>query len=168
MNVETGIHYGVIPKNDLLNCAEEFFNNAKDMTYLGILEEIKDAINGLSDYVDDEILQEMIELASENFNEHYQSDCADLLYEQYGYTIQANNDDCDLFVIKSPYYTLAPLCSPCAPNACYLRDGIKEDEINKHDEPKQGSGGIETYCLPEDWFEDGKCPYTYWKCAEET
>ena len=168
MNTETGIHFGVIPKNDLFNCAEEFPNNAKDTSYEEVIDEITETINGLSDYIDEETRKEMIETASENFNDHYEGDCANLLYEQDGFILQANNDDPDLFVIKSPFFTMAPSCSPCALGAGYLRDAVcvkKAGQRLKKDWMSRGP--YMTYCLPEDWFEDGKCPYTYWKVPKE-
>jgi hypothetical protein len=165
MNIKTGIHYGVIPKDDLFNCAEEFFENAKDMSYEEQWQEIKDSINSLN--LSDDVISEMLEIAEQDLNDNWNSECSRMRYEQDGFIIEASNDDCDLFIIKSPFYTLAPFCSPCAPNACYLRDGIKEDEIDEHGEVKEGSGGIEAYCLPEDWFsEENPCPYKYWEVKE--
>jgi len=168
MNLETGIHYGVIPKNDLFNCAEEFFNNAEDIDYTNNLKEIKENIKAsIEDFMFDDNVKEILELIEEHFNENYQGDCALMRYERDGFIIEASNDDCDLFIIKSPFYTLAPPCSPCAPGAGYLRDGIKEDELDENGEVKVGSGGIETYCLPEDWFsEENPCPYKYWEVKE--
>ena len=163
-NLETGIHYGVIPKNDLFNCAEEFFNNAEDISFKESLQNIKDTINSLDDLLDEETIKEIFDIAEQNFGENFESENSLMRYEKDGYIIEASNDDCDLFIIKSPYFTLAPFCSPCAPGACYLRDAIKEDEIDEHGEVKIGSGGIEAYCLPKEWFsEEQPCPYKYWK-----
>jgi hypothetical protein len=175
MNLETGIHYGVIPKNDLFNCAEEFFENAKDMSYQEALDDIKasvkeailEQLSGDFEMEESEIeFTGLFDSIDEKFNENFSSECSLMRYEKDGFIIEASNDDCDLFIIKSPFYTLAPPCSPCAPGAGYLRDAIKEDEIDEHGEVKLGSGGIETYCLPKEWFEEGQCPYKYWKIKE--
>jgi hypothetical protein len=153
MNLETGIHYGVIPKNDLYNCGEEFFINAEDLTYK---EEIESIVNGIKSSVedlldsDDDNLREFIEYVENKFSDNYQGDCSQMRYEQNGYILESNNDDCDLFVIKSPYYTLSALCSPCAPNAGYLRD----------------EGNLNTYCLGPDWFDDEKTPYKIYEVKE--
>jgi hypothetical protein len=48
--------------------------------------------------------------------------------------------DSDLMITKSPYYTLAPYCSPCCPGAGNLDDS-------------DGTSGVPTYCLPLDWFD---------------
>ena len=53
--------------------------------------------------------------------------------------------DVNIFVLKSPFYTLARFCSPCVPGAGDL------------DNPDDG--GIKTYCLGHDWFESDKAPY---------
>lgn len=53
--------------------------------------------------------------------------------------------DSDIFIVKSPYYTRAQFCSPCAPGAAYL--------MNPTDD------GPKAYCFGHDWFDDGKAPY---------
>jgi hypothetical protein len=164
MNLETGIHYGVIPKNDLFNCAEKFFGDAEDVSYQEALNELRETLNSLN--LSNNTISDMLEIAEGDLNEWWDSECSLMRYEKDGFILESSNDDCDLFIIKSPYFTLAPFCSPCATGACYLRDGIKEDEIDENGEVKIGSGGIEAYCLPEDWFEKGKCPYKYWEVKE--
>jgi hypothetical protein len=62
------------------------------------------------------------------------------------YVAQQSGDDCDIFVLKSPYYTHAQYCSPCAPGACYL--------MNPTDK-----GGPMAYCFGHDWFDGGVAPY---------
>lgn len=59
-----------------------------------------------------------------------------------------SGDDHDIFVTKSPYYTFAQFCSPCAPGACYLLNPVDPNEGNK------------AYCFPADMFdEENPCPY---------
>lgn len=55
--------------------------------------------------------------------------------------------DSDIFVEKSPYYTLCNFCSPCAPGAGYLES--------------TNPNGIKAYCLGPDWFD--KCPYPVYR-----
>lgn len=66
-------------------------------------------------------------------------------YTKEGYKAFQSAEGVDIFVEKSPYFTYARECSPCAPNACYLRD---------HD-----PHGFKCYCLGHDWFEGGRAPY---------
>lgn len=51
----------------------------------------------------------------------------------------------DVMLTKSPYYTHAQFCSPCAPGAGYLLNPCKS--------------GPKTYCFGHDWFDDDKAPY---------
>ena len=64
------------------------------------------------------------------------------------YTAYQSQDDPDIFIIKSPYFTYAQYCSPCAPGAVYLMNPLSE----KIDQNKG-------YCFGHDWFESGKAPY---------
>jgi hypothetical protein len=64
--------------------------------------------------------------------------------------IQASHGESgDVFVTRSPYFTRAEFCSPCAPGACYLT-GATED-------------GERAYCLPHDWFEADAAPYPVYR-----
>lgn len=56
------------------------------------------------------------------------------------YKASQTRDDGDIFILKSPYYTYAPFCSPCAPGACYLRNGDTD-------------GDAKAYCFAPDWFD---------------
>jgi len=56
--------------------------------------------------------------------------------------------DGDIFVEKSPYFTYAQFCSPCAPGAVYL--------VNPLETPNENNRG---YCFGHDWYENGKAPY---------
>ena len=78
------------------------------------------------------------------------------VYNQEGYQATQGNDDSDIFVIKSPYYTYAQFCSPCAPGACHLENPIdKPIRIGRY-----SNQGNACYCFGHDWFDDGKAPYT--------
>ncbi|MCK5342880.1 MAG: hypothetical protein KAR20_05725, partial [Candidatus Heimdallarchaeota archaeon] len=68
-------------------------------------------------------------------------------YDSEGYKMEQSQNDTDIFVLESKYYTYAQFCSPCAPGAGYLMTPLKDKiEANK------------TYCLGHEWFE-GKAPY---------
>lgn len=71
------------------------------------------------------------------------------------YTATQSGGDSDVFVLKSPYYTRAEFCSPCAPGAAYLRS------------PTTNGDGPRAYCLHADCFDrhgEG-CPYPIWEVA---
>jgi hypothetical protein len=82
------------------------------------------------------------------------------------YLCHQGHDDCDIFILKSPYYTYGPFCSPCAPGAVYLRNGSEEGE--------------KAYCLAPDWFpvyddnetgeycgEKTSCPYPVFRVEDD-
>jgi len=53
--------------------------------------------------------------------------------------------DGDIFLLKSPFYTHAQFCSPCAPGAGHLAHPCED--------------GPKTYCFDHDWFEEDEAPY---------
>ena len=57
----------------------------------------------------------------------------------------------DAWCFKSPYFTRATFCSPCAPGACSLGSPCDDGE--------------RAYCFGHDWFEDGKAPYPVYSVA---
>jgi hypothetical protein len=67
------------------------------------------------------------------------------------YLATQSRDDSDIFVIKSPYYTRAAFCSPCAPGACYLTSPCDDGE--------------KAYCFGPDWFDEDiePCPYPVYR-----
>lgn len=82
-------------------------------------------------------------------------------YEEEGYSCEAG-DDGDIFVLKSPYYTYAQFCPPCAPGAVHLENPIDAPPRGKtvgigYMPPKGKSN--RGYCFGHDWFEGEKAPY---------
>ena len=75
---------------------------------------------------------------------HDYSEPISFIYAEDGYEAECG-DDGDIFITKSPYFTYAAFCSPCAPGAGHLRS-YRPD-------------GVKTYCFGHDWFENGKAPY---------
>lgn len=149
----TGIRYGVIPMHDVTQawadssepeygepCCPKCGNEAKQSDDVPDFDEQDDIeIDGCADY----------------YCEHcrYAFDSQDAFGEEPfafnlddgEYLCTQSADDCDIFVLKSPYFTYAQFCSPCAPGACYLRNYSPD--------------GPKCYCLGPDWFDDSACPY---------
>ena len=67
---------------------------------------------------------------------------------------QASDSHVDIFVTKSPFYTRAQFCSPCAPGACYLLDSDDRHE--------------KAYCFGHDWFEGEIAPYHVYRVDDDT
>jgi hypothetical protein len=70
------------------------------------------------------------------------------------YKATQSGGDCDVFVLKSPYYTRAHFCSPCAPGAAYLENPCES--------------GPKAYCFGHDWFEDNKAPYPVYRVSDDS
>ena len=68
------------------------------------------------------------------------------------YSAIQHADDPDIFITRSPYYTLCAFCSPCAPGAGYLLS----------------PGNVKAYCFSHDWWENGKAPYSVYRVADDT
>lgn len=188
IDVETGIHFGVIPLNDLSEWAwEDIANNGTDLDWEEYQEETKHrieaALSDLQEYTPKSIKaaleplkvdyyaslinriidacdhatcqDDAIEEATEEFEnsggDYYEQpgDCTRYRYTEDGLDFQVCGDG-DIFVLKSPFISLAATCSPCAPNAGYLKN----------------AGSLPTYCLGPDWFDDDKIPYLYMRTED--
>jgi len=68
-------------------------------------------------------------------------------FEDEEYSAESS-DEVDIFILKSPYFTYAQFCSPCAPGAIYLLNPIECVEPNNRG-----------YCFGADWFENEEAPY---------
>jgi hypothetical protein len=126
---ETGIRFGVIPQNEVLQAWADSSEAYYPCENCDLNNEDKDAFGcdgcePSSWFVDDK---------------EYTAECSDCV---------------DIFVSKSPYYTRAQFCSPCAPGACYLLNPCEEGE--------------KAYCFGHDWFEDSKAPYPVYRVADDS
>lgn len=66
------------------------------------------------------------------------------VYSGEGYKAECGESG-DIFITESPYFTRAAYCSPCAPGACYLMSPNPDGE--------------RAYCFGHDWFDEGRAPY---------
>lgn len=137
---ETGIHYGVIPANDVMQA----WSDSSEPEY------------------DCDECEAKQEFESDPENEGEEFDCSDyeceprgFAFVEDGYEACQSRDDSDIFITKSPFYTFAAFCSPCAPGAGHLRNPLAPDE------------GVKTYCFGDDWFEDESCPYTIYNVVDD-
>ena len=78
-------------------------------------------------------------------------------FEDEEYSAECS-DEIDIFILKSPYFTYAQFCSPCAPGAIYLLNPIDDLDPNN-----------KGYCFGSDWFTDDIAPYPIYsiKTGEE-
>jgi hypothetical protein len=136
---ETGIRYGVIPANTV---GEAWFDSSEAQYGDPHCPKCGNELPEGFDDCDSCACGHTVRFVGD---ECYSEEAQCFTYDKDGYRLTQGGDDCDIFVLKSPYYTKAAYCSPCAPGACYLTDS-RED-------------GGRAYCLGHDWFEDGKAPY---------
>ena len=148
---ESGIRYGVIPVRELFDWIyEELEPQYGDPTCPSCGAECITPITELSDDISFEVDPSM-DYACESCEECFTSDESfpespwNHTIEKDGYIVESDHDCIDLFVIKSPYFTRAQFCSPCAPGACYLTNPVIDGDM--------------AYCFGHDWFEGGKAPY---------
>ena len=70
--------------------------------------------------------------------------------------------DTDVLVLKAPYYTYGPFCSPCVPGAINLDGAGRDDYARLH------ANDTRAYCFGHDWFEDGKAPYRVFRVEDDS
>ena len=154
----TGIRYGVIHQHDLAHWALDNFeaNYGKPscgycggdaVEYDNELHDKYEQDRGCSDYAC-EGCERVFDSADAYGEEALSHDLDDGEYQatmdQYG----------DVFILKSPYYTRAGFCSPCAPGACHLSSPCEDGE--------------KCYCFGHDWFEEKIAPYTVYRVSDDT
>lgn len=162
-DAETGIRYGIISQNAVLQawadgsepdygpptCGECGCEATPAADYKGDIDELIDA--GALSAEPHEAQDYVCETCCRVFGNEsaYGNEPNGFTYDANG--IQASSDsDGDIWITRSPYYTRAAFCSPCAPGACHLENPTPDGE--------------RCYCLPPDWFDDEEpCPYPVWR-----
>lgn len=161
INHETGIRYGVISQNSVLQAwadsAEPDYGPAtcpkcgRDAltydTFEGDDSEFEIG-HGCADFVCVDC--EYVFDSQEAFGDEAQS----WSYVDDDYELGSAFDNTEIFVTKSPFYTFAAYCSPCAPGAGNLDSPIVD--------------GAKTYCLGHDWFDDQKAPYPVYRVDDNS
>lgn len=166
---KTGIHYGAISQNSLmLEYMDNWYNN--DAVYDNLKKEIIEGIKGvLQDQLSDEDITEIIDLAIDKFNDNFQNDEPHFYYEDNEYSAEYSHSLNCWIILKSPYYTFCRPCSPCVPGAGDLDNPSKIDNRFKDKSDPGFTNGIQTYCLPKDFFDPQyqKIPYRYYNVSDD-
>jgi hypothetical protein len=154
INHETGIRYGVIPQNAVgqswYDSSEGFYGEPSCPKCGNAVVDIDHP--DIPDLDLDDIADEW-ECSEHECRDYACLDCKYVFGGESAYSDEALSyyiDDeeysaeCDgmgdIFITKSPYYTRAQYCSPCAPGACYLSNPV--------------STGEKAYCFGPDWFDN--------------
>lgn len=161
IDAETGIRYGVISQHDVSpEALDDICQNGDDLGFEAFREHVKGELLAAIEKAIDAYTCRPSEAAAKldydqlfedlDLGESYDSggESGPYRYDDGGITVETH--DTDLFVVKSPYFTWAQFCSPCAPGAGHLGNAMPEGE------------GAKTYCLDRTWFDGEKCPYPYW------
>jgi hypothetical protein len=160
IDTETSIRYGVISSHALASHAwDTITNDGTDLDYLDAIDSLTDELSRaiksvLENYATNYDEKGLATAIVENLEFDLEStgDCTRYSYESNGLAFNVCSDG-DIFVTKSPFYTLSAFCSPCAPGAGYLGS----------------DGDVKTYCLPPEWFDSGgPMPYKCFKVADGT
>ena len=138
IDLNTGVRYGVIPVHDLDSWIYEELESFYGPPYC---PECCDQV------VDSETEGDFYcERCKKTYwsEECFPDSPVSQTIDKDGYQAQLDEYN-DIFIFKSPYFTYAGFCSPCAPGAGHLRT-ITPD-------------GVKTYCFGHDWFEGDEAPY---------
>lgn len=136
---ETGIHFGVINQNEVLQAWADSSvpEYAPRCPYCG---------NEIAETYEAMIEMESCPKCNQEFGEGDFDLCEPASYFlDDGEYMAECSDDGDIFITKSPYYTYCQYCSPCAPGTGYIMHTVEN--------------GAKTYCFGHDWFDDDKAPY---------
>lgn len=165
---ETGIRYGIIPANDVgrawYDSSEAQYGTPScpkcgtgDAPAFVVSSDpsVPEADRGDNDYYC------FVCLRTFEGGSCIPEEALDFTYGSEGYQLHQTHDDCDLWVTKSPYYTYAQFCSPCAPGAGCLRSPFepKSPTDGNYRYLAEDAGFPKVYCLGHDWFEDSLAPY---------
>lgn len=151
---ETGIRYGIIGVHDLSHWALDDFEADYGDPHCGHCGgDVVDYDNDVHDEYDH---TSCADYACEHCEKVFESgECYGdearghiLNDEEYQCQLDSSND---VWVFKSPYYTRAGFCSPCAPGACHLSSPCDDGE--------------KVFCLGHDFFENRVAPYPVYSVA---
>lgn len=143
---KTGIRFGVIHQN---NVSADYWFESSEPVYFYLCTECKAELGNE--------LPEKCPTCGHEFSDFDYYDGLDpmaYVLDDGEYKAECGTDDGDIFVTKSPYFTYAQFCSPCAPGAVYLMNPFKGSK-----EEAEAAGFARGYCFGHDWFDTGKAPY---------
>lgn len=145
-DVETGIRYGVIPLGRLGEFAHESFEPEYDQACPACGDDLPDDFDTYG--VDPKCPHCKVDLrgSETTCDEPSRQVCDD---GEYKAELDSSSD---AWFYKSPYFTRAAFCSPCAPGACYLTSPCEDGE--------------RAYCPGPDWFDaDNPAPFPIYSVA---
>lgn len=148
MNLETGIHFGVIPMNRVLQTWCDFSQPSYGNPEEAECPDCKkvQVVPDNTEWGDELTCLKCGCVFDIEIPDWYEPL---FWFIDDGEYLAKCGEDGDIFILKSPFYTFCRLCSPCAPNAGYL---LSPDPL-----------GVKTYCFGSDWFDSEKTPYPLYR-----
>lgn len=143
MDLDTGIRYGVIPAHEV---GQAWWDESEP--YYG--EPLCPWCGNPIDSRDEGIVCETCGHEIEDMDEFAEEEPLTWYYEDEEISAEQPQDDTDIWVVKSKYFTYAQFCSPCAPGALCLTQWLSKDTWKANNR---------AYCFGHHWFEGGKAPY---------
>jgi len=159
MDPKTGIHYGVISERSTsMERMDHWYDH--DACYEESEQEFTQKLNEFFDligYIPEKQKNDLEDELTQLWNDNCEIQDPEWYYNDEGYSAQYSPSLVCWIITTSPYYAyVKSLCSPCVMNAGDLDSG-----------PAQKKSGYKTYCLPKEFFEDDKAPYTYYEVATD-
>jgi hypothetical protein len=160
---EKGYHFGVVSQHEVLQAwadsseaeygkplCPDCFNDLDETSEYSVND--KPVFDEKGNEIEDEYYCSVCDKGvDENDPDIWSDEPLNFYYNEDGYQAEQTYGDTDIFITKSPYYTWAQYCSPCAPGAGYLMSWMDK------------GNGIKTYCFGHDWFENEKAPYPVYR-----
>ena len=158
-NVDTdnGIRYGVISINEVIQawgdssegeygkpCCPNCFNEVDETADFSFNNGPMEDSEG-NEVIDEYFCTICEKGVDENDPDIWPEDPICFFIDDDEYSASQSQADSDIFILRSPYYTLCQFCSPCAPGAGYIINHMEN--------------GVKSYCFGHDWFEGEKAPY---------
>lgn len=169
---ETGIRFGVISIGSVLQA----WADSSEADYgEPTCPKCGNAVEQIVDITDEEM--EKFEQYSGGCTDYVCADCEITLdssdaygdepqcfkFEDDGYEAVQDGDSTEIMIVKSPFFTHAPFCSPCFPGAGNLDSADSFEAPLVHGKPY--SDLPMTYCFGHDWFDGGVAPYPVYSVA---
>jgi len=143
IDTKTGIRYGVISQNEVLQAW-----TARSEPYYGLPDDIEcpkcKTTTSAENWGDDVECTQCGNIFEAELDDDDYAEPISFFLDDDEYKAECGEDG-DIFITASPYYTVCEFCSPCAPGAGYIKNTRKD--------------GVKAYCFGHDWFDDGKAPY---------
>ena len=163
LDTDNGIRYGVINQNAVgqvwYDESEAFYGPPLCPSCFNEVDETADFSfeggtmqDNEGNEVDDEYFCTVCEKGVDGYDpDIYPDEPLSWFFQNSEYSAECDSMG-DIFITKSPYFTYAQFCSPCAPGAVHLENPLGKSRDSDFSNNKG-------YCFGHDWFENNIAPY---------